>query len=147
MQNVLSQAIHMCNMKALSLLVINVWPGLEFFKSRSNYKVKVMRSKVMVPCESFFSQEIHMCNMKALSLPVIKLWPRLKILFTHFTPTPTPTPTPTFVPARYNWRAVETWLFSLCLLKVEVRSGEEIHSLLTWNKCLVNSCDSCFLKP
>ena len=42
----------MCNMKALSLLVRKLWPRLKFFKSRSNFKVKVTRSKIiMVPCE------------------------------------------------------------------------------------------------
>ena len=48
---VLSQGIHMCNMKALSLLVRKLWPRLKFFKSRSNFKVNVTRSKIMVPCE------------------------------------------------------------------------------------------------
>ena len=51
MWKVLSQGIHMCNMKALSLLVRKVCPRLKFFKSRSNFKVKVTRSKIMVPCE------------------------------------------------------------------------------------------------
>ena len=41
MWKVLSQGIHMCNMKALSLLVRRFWPRLMFFKSRSNFKVKV----------------------------------------------------------------------------------------------------------
>ena len=41
---VLSQGIHICNMKALSLLVRKLWPRLKFFKSRSNFKVKVTRS-------------------------------------------------------------------------------------------------------
>ena len=34
-------------MKALSLLVRKLWPRLKFFKSKSNFKVKVMRSKIM----------------------------------------------------------------------------------------------------
>ena len=42
----------MCNMKALSLLVRKLWPRLKFFESRSNFTVKIMRSKIMVPCES-----------------------------------------------------------------------------------------------
>ena len=41
----------MCNMKALSFVVKKLWPRLKFFKSRSNFKVKVTRSKIMVPCE------------------------------------------------------------------------------------------------
>ena len=47
----LSQGIHMCNMKAISLLVRKLWPRFKFFKSTSNFKVKVTRSKIMVPCE------------------------------------------------------------------------------------------------
>ena len=50
MRKVLSQEIHMCNIKALPLLVRKLWPRLKFFKSRSNFKVKVTRSKIMVPC-------------------------------------------------------------------------------------------------
>ena len=41
----------MCNMKALSLLVRKLWPRLKFFKSKSNFKVKATRSKIMVPSE------------------------------------------------------------------------------------------------
>ena len=33
----------MCNMKTLPLLVRKLWPKLKFFKSRSNFKVKVTR--------------------------------------------------------------------------------------------------------
>ena len=46
---VLSQGIHMWNMKALSLTVDTLWPRarLKFLKSRSNFKVKVTRSKIM----------------------------------------------------------------------------------------------------
>ena len=40
----------MCNIKALTILVRKLWPRLKFFKSRSNFKVKVTRSKIMVPC-------------------------------------------------------------------------------------------------
>ena len=50
-RKVLSQGMHMCNTKALSLLVRKVWPRLKFFISRSIFKVKVTRSKIMVPCE------------------------------------------------------------------------------------------------
>ena len=38
-------------MKALPLMVFKLWPMLKFFKSRSKFKVKVTRSKMMVPCE------------------------------------------------------------------------------------------------
>ena len=78
---VLSQK-HMCNMKALPVLVWKLWPRLNFSKvgqtSRSQcpklwYQVKVL------------SQEIHMCNMKAMHLLVWKLWPRLMFLSTQWT--------------------------------------------------------------
>ena len=36
-------ALHMCNMKALSLLVRKLWPRLQFFEIRSNCKVTVTR--------------------------------------------------------------------------------------------------------
>ena len=49
----LSQEIHMCNMKALSLLVRKFEPRFKFLKSGSNFKVKVMRSKITVPCERY----------------------------------------------------------------------------------------------
>ena len=44
--------------------------SLTFFKSRSNSKVKVTRSKFLVQRErsSHKPEGIHMCNMKALSL-------------------------------------------------------------------------------
>ena len=35
-------------MKALALLVGKIWPRLKFLKSRSNFKVKVTRSKIIV---------------------------------------------------------------------------------------------------
>ena len=41
----------MCNMKALSFLVRKLWPSSKLFKSGSNFKVKVRRSNIMVPCE------------------------------------------------------------------------------------------------
>ena len=50
-RKVLSQGIHMCNMKALSLMAKKLWPRLKFFKSRSNFKVKVTKSKITVPSE------------------------------------------------------------------------------------------------
>ena len=73
MWKVLSQGIHMWNMKVLSLVVHKLWPRLKFLKSRSNFKVKnyCMMWKVL-------SQGIHMWNMQVLSLVVHKLWPRLK---------------------------------------------------------------------
>ena len=54
MLKVLSKGILMCNMKAASLLLLKLWPRLKFVKSRSNFKVKFTRSKLMVPSERFF---------------------------------------------------------------------------------------------
>ena len=47
----------MCNMKALSHLVLKLCLRLKFFKSRSN--VKVRRSKIMVPCERSCHKNTH----------------------------------------------------------------------------------------
>ena len=41
----------MCNMKALSIPVRKLWPRLKFFKSRSKFKVKDTRSKIIVTGE------------------------------------------------------------------------------------------------
>ena len=60
MWKVLWQGIHMCNIKALSLLVRKSWPRC--FKSRSNFKVKVTRSKMTVPCEMFCHKK-YSCAM------------------------------------------------------------------------------------
>ena len=49
----------MCTMKALSLLVRKLWPRLKFFKSRSNFKVKVTRSKITVLLEGLVTRNTH----------------------------------------------------------------------------------------
>ena len=41
----------MPNMKALALSTNELWPSVKFFKNRSNFKVKVKRSNIMVPCK------------------------------------------------------------------------------------------------
>jgi hypothetical protein len=38
-------------MKSISLAIQNIWPILKFLKSGSNFKVKVTRSKILVPIE------------------------------------------------------------------------------------------------
>ena len=48
-------------MKALPLLVKKLWPRLKFFKSRSNFKVKVTRSKILVPVE----RSCHIRNVQS----------------------------------------------------------------------------------
>ena len=82
MWKVLSQRKQMCNMKALSLLVRKLRPRLKFFKSRSNFKVKVTRSIIMVPRERSYHKEKHIWNMKALSLLVRKFMAKVKV-FVH----------------------------------------------------------------
>ena len=69
-------------MKALSLLFQKLWPRLSFFKSRSKFKVKVTKSKILVSTERSMSQGIHLCNIKSLSPFVKKLWSRLSLLWT-----------------------------------------------------------------
>ena len=46
---VLSQRMYICNMKALPLLIRKLWPRLKFLKSRSNVKVKVTGSNILIP--------------------------------------------------------------------------------------------------
>ena len=59
MQKVLSQGIHICNMKALSLQVRKLCLSLKFFKSRSNFKVKVTMSKITVHEKGFVARNTH----------------------------------------------------------------------------------------
>ena len=47
------------HMKSLPLLVRKLWPRLKFFKSRSNFKVKVTRSKILVIVERSCHKDIH----------------------------------------------------------------------------------------
>ena len=51
--------MHICNMKALPLLVRELWPRLKFFKSRSNFKVKVTRSKFWHPLKGLVTMNTH----------------------------------------------------------------------------------------
>ena len=51
MWKVLSQGIYIWNMKALSTSGKKVMAKVKVFKSRSDFKVKVTRSKIMVPRE------------------------------------------------------------------------------------------------
>ena len=63
-RKVMSLEIHMCNKKALSLLIQKLWSRLKFLKSRSNSKVKVTRSKILVSLE-------RSCN-KAYTCEILK---------------------------------------------------------------------------
>ena len=47
-------------MKYLPLLVRKLWPRLKVFKSRSNFKVKVTRSKIFSIHGKVLSQGIYM---------------------------------------------------------------------------------------
>jgi hypothetical protein len=47
-------------MKALSLTIQNIWPKLKFLKSGSDCKVKVTRSKNLVPIEGLVIRNTHM---------------------------------------------------------------------------------------
>ena len=49
--NVLSKGMYIYYMKALPFLVRKLWPRLKFFKRRSNVKVKVTRSKILLSME------------------------------------------------------------------------------------------------
>ena len=46
-------------MKALPLLVKKLWPRLKFLKSRSNFKVKVTRSKIWYPLKGLVTRNVH----------------------------------------------------------------------------------------
>ena len=72
----MSQRMYTCNMKALPPLVNReLWARLKFFENRSNFKVKVIRSKSLVPMEKSCHKECT-CNIKPQPLLVRKLWPR-----------------------------------------------------------------------
>ena len=49
-------------MKALSLLVRKLWPRLKFFKSKSNFNVKVTRSNILVSMERSCHKE-YICEI------------------------------------------------------------------------------------
>ena len=50
-QKVLPQGMHMSHMKALPLLVKKSCLRLTFYKIRSNFKVKALKSNVLIPIE------------------------------------------------------------------------------------------------
>ena len=79
---VLSQGIHMCNMKTLSLVVRKLWPRLKFIKSRSNFKVKVTRSKIMVPSERSCHKNTHVQYGSPITSSK-KVMAKVKVFFTH----------------------------------------------------------------
>jgi hypothetical protein len=59
-------------MKALSLTIQKIWPMLKFLKSRSNVKVKVTRSKILVPIDMKYESRItyhskDMTNVKVFA--------------------------------------------------------------------------------
>ena len=58
----LAKGTYIFNMKALPPLVRELWPRIKFFESRSNFKVKVTRSKILVPKERSCHKE-HTCEI------------------------------------------------------------------------------------
>ena len=79
-RKVLSQAIHMSNMKALSQRVQKLWTMLKFCV----FTKVGQRSRSRSPGHNFsihgkvLPQSIHMSNMKAISQRIQKLWTMLK---------------------------------------------------------------------
>ena len=71
-RKVLPKGISMHGMKVQSLTVQKLWPMLRFYKSRSQVKVNVKSSKLLVS-----TNRISMPYMNFLSFSVQKLWPRL----------------------------------------------------------------------
>ena len=67
-------------MEALPLLVRKLWPRLKFFKSRSNFKVKVTRSKILGSVERSCIRNVHNVIWKPY-LFWLGLWLRLKFFF------------------------------------------------------------------
>jgi hypothetical protein len=84
---VLSQVTCIWNMKALSLTIQIIWPKLKFLKSGSNFKVKVRRSKILVPikrsCHKEHTYEIWQpyitCHSKDMTnVKVFEKWVKLQ---------------------------------------------------------------------
>ena len=55
----LSQKIHMCNIKALSLLVRKLWPRLKFFKSRSTSRSRSRGQKLWYYVKGFVTRNTY----------------------------------------------------------------------------------------
>ena len=70
----------MCNMKALSLVVRKLWPRLQFFNSRSNFNVKVTRSKIMVHVKGLVTRNTHVQFESPISSGC-KVMAKVKVLF------------------------------------------------------------------
>ena len=73
-----SQGIHMCNMKALSLLVRKLWPRLKLFKSRSNFKVKVTGQHLWHHVKGLVTRNTHVQYESPIS-PGKKVMAKVKI--------------------------------------------------------------------
>ena len=76
-RKVLSQGLHTCTMKALSLLVQKLLPRLSFFQKYAKSHGQGHKVKLFGVDRKVLPQGIHTCNMKALSPLVQKLLPRL----------------------------------------------------------------------
>ena len=80
--------MYMCNMKALSLVVRNLWSRLKFFKSRSNFKVK--RSKIRVPerLKGLVTRNTHVQYESSITSSK-KVMAKVKVFVHAHTQTPT----------------------------------------------------------
>jgi hypothetical protein len=65
--------------KNLSLTIQKIWPMIKFYKCGSNFKVKVRRSKIMVPIERNCHKENIYEIWKPLSLTIQKIQSMLKV--------------------------------------------------------------------
>ena len=67
-----------CNMKALSLVERKLWPRLKFFKSRSNFKVKVTIQKLWYHVKGFVTRNTHVQYESPISSD-IKVTAKVKV--------------------------------------------------------------------
>jgi hypothetical protein len=73
--------------KKFSIAIQKIWPMLKFLKSGSNFKVKVTRSKILVPRERSCHRNIHLkyilstiiCHSKDMAnVKVFEKWVKLQ---------------------------------------------------------------------
>ena len=108
----------MCNMIALSLLVRKLWPRLMFLKSRSNFKVKVVRSKIKVPYEGLATRNTHVQYESFIS-SCKKVMAKVKV-FVHVSNADAETRAMTLAPRTHSSRLANNigillYLFSICI--------------------------------
>ena len=77
MWKVLSQGIHMCNIKTVSLMVRKLWPRLKSFKRRSRSR----RQKLWYHVKGLVTRNMHVLNESSISY-VTKVMAKVKV-FVH----------------------------------------------------------------